>query len=73
MIEEMEAKLKSSQEERLRLKENIVAQTKQRIRFVLGPNATEENVAYCAEPYMTLIDRYSVLVDESRVEIDGLN
>ena len=26
-----------------------------------------------AEPYLSLVDRYAVLVDESRVEIDGLN
>ena len=40
---------------------------------MLGPNATEENIKYCSEPYIQLISRYSVLVDESRVEIDGLN
>ena len=40
---------------------------------MLGPDATEEEVEHCAEPYLSLINRYSNLVDESRVEIDGLN
>ena len=73
MVSIMQERLKKSQEERQRLKENIIEQTEQRIKFVLGPYATEENVKYCSEPYLELIERYSVLVDESRVEIDGLN
>ena len=73
LLEEMQQKLKSSQEERLRLKENIIEQTKGRIRFVLGPHASEENIEYVAEPYMGLMEKYSGIVDESRVEIDGLN
>ena len=40
---------------------------------MLGPNASEENIKYCSEPYIQLISRYSILVDESRMEIDGLN
>ena len=40
---------------------------------MLGPDATDEDIQYCAEPYLGLIERYSSLVDESRVEIDGLN
>ena len=43
------------------------------MKFVLGPDATEEQIEYCAEPYLSLIDRYSSLVDDSRVEIYGLN
>ena len=73
MLEEMKKRLETSRAERARLKENIVAQTVQRIKFVLGENATEENVNRCSEPYLSLIDRYSDLVDESRVEIDSLN
>ena len=57
----------------MKLKENIVEQTLQRIKYVLGENATEENIYHVAEPYLSLVDRYAVLVDESRVEIDGLN
>ena len=86
MLKEMKERLETSRQERQRLKENIVDQTVQRIKFVLGENATEENVNRCSEPYlslqdnccvhfilMSLIDRYSDLVDESRVEIDSLN
>ena len=45
----------------------------QRMRFVLGPDATEEQIEYCCEPYLSLMERYSTLVDDSRIEIDGLN
>ena len=72
-LEEMQAKLKQGKEDRERLKQNVVDQALQRMRFVLGPDATEEQVEYCAEPYLSLIGRYSNLVDDSRVEIDGLN
>ena len=66
-------KLKQGREKRIELKENIVQQTLQRIKYVLGEHATEENIYHVAEPYLSLVDRYAVLVDESRVEIDGLN
>ena len=55
------------------MKQNVLDQALQRMKFVLGPDATEEQIEYCAEPYLSLIDRYSSLVDDSRVEIDGLN
>ena len=48
-------------------------QTQERIAYVLGPNATEEKIRYCAEPYVNLVSRYSTLVDQSREEINGLN
>ena len=45
---------------------------RKRFEFVLGPHATEENINYCFEPYITLIERYAQLVDESREQINGL-
>ena len=60
-------------EDRERLKQTILDQTKHRIKFVLGPDATEEDIAYCAEPYIGIVERYSKLVDDSRVEINQLN
>ena len=55
------------------MKENIKAQVTNRIKFILGDKATEDNINYIAEPYFGLIDKYAGLVDESRVEIDSLN
>ena len=72
-MDQMQEKLKQGCEERARLKQNIIEQSLQRIKFVLGPGASEEDIQFCAEPYLSLIERYSNLVDESRVEIDGLN
>ena len=72
-MEIMAMKLKQGEEDRARLKQNVLDQALQRMKFVLGPDATQEQIEYCCEPYLSLIDRYSGLVDDSRVEIDGLN
>ena len=48
-------------------------QVENRIKFILGDKATEENIKYIAEPYFELVTKYSSIVDESRMEIDSLN
>ena len=40
----MNAKLEQAKKDRLFLKNTVIDQTIERIAFVLGPNATEENV-----------------------------
>ena len=73
MLDEMNEKLEQTKKERLFLKDNVIDQTTKRIAYVLGPNATEENIQYCAEPYLALVERFNELVDQSRDEIHGLN
>ena len=57
---------------RASIRDTVIEQTRNRIKHVLGPSASEENVMYCVEPLLTLIEQQNRQVEESRIEVDGL-
>lgn len=78
---ELEAEKKAVQREkqivdqrafRQSLRDTVIEQTTNRIKHILGPQATPDNIKYCSEPMIQLLEQQSKLVEESRNEIDGL-
>lgn len=54
------------------IREAVIDQTRNRIKHILGPKATEENVMYCIDPILKLLEQQNRQVEESRIEVDSL-
>ena len=67
--EKVTAKAKESRES---LRQTVIDQTVNRFKHVLRDKVSDEDVKYCTEPLIQLLEQQSKLVEDSRVEIDGL-